>query len=326
MFVTTLRVSGLRDAPEWEGADLQRVVELPPGPPGIAIADALDLFAGSLDAVALRLALERLGLARGGEILEEGGLPVQADITDPGAVAAWVDVERTRNVTVQVELEPDPPLFGRLRELALRDPRLVTALGQSPTIRVKAGWLLSRDRSVAAIGLSELAVGEVAFPATGAERPAWLLQILQDVGGRFRRVDWREGEAALSARLRDAALSADPDRRRAYRAAVEALAGEPFGLGALELVQDAPAEAAPPGTPAGVHACFGSSLRRTRQFGPAAVEALRLVEAVHLAGPDVLVVEAPGSLQRDPAAVRAWLAAATESSLEQVFLVPGGGR
>jgi hypothetical protein len=251
-------------------------------------------------------------------MLEEHGLPTQVWLSDIGGVSALVRVEETRNFTVYAEIEPDPPLFGRLRELAVRDPRLVTALGQSPTIRVKVGWLLSNDHTTAAIGLSEVGIGEVGFALASAERPAWLPGFLRDLGARFGRTDPGEPGGVVAARLLEASLSSDGNARRGFQRAADVLAGPPFSLGHLELVR----------VQGRLHACFGTELLRARQFGPAATEALRLVEAVYVNAPDVLVVEAPGASVRDPATVREWLARATQgddATLEQVILVPGGG-
>ena len=73
--------------------------------------------------------------------------------------------------------------------------------------------------------------------------------------------------------------------------------------------------------------CFGPYLRRARQFGPAAEEALQLVYAAFLVAPDVLIVEAPGALQSDQQKTIEWLEQRTQgndATLEQVFIVPGG--
>jgi len=296
------------------------VVDLPPGPEGVAVADALTLLSASLDGERLKGALVRLGLCHPADdpgIIEELGLPTQVWLSDVAGVNALVNVEETRTFTVYVEVEPDPPLFGRLRELAVRDPRLVTALGQSPTVRVKVGWLLSNDHTMVAIGLSEVGIGEVGFSLASAERPMWLPGLLRDLGGRFGRPDPAEPEGALVARLLEAQLSGDPSLRRGFAKVADAVAAPPFSLGRLELVR----------TEGRVHACFGEQLLRARQFGPSAVEALRTVMAVYLSAPDVLILDAPGASTREPAAVREWLAGATEgdgATLEQVIVVPGG--
>lgn len=320
MYVTAVHLEGLRGAASWEATGLDRIVELPPGPLGIAVADALSTFAASLRAEALADALARLEICPEGtdpEIVAERRMPVQFRVGDPGAIAALVDLETTRQFTVFVDIEPDPPLYGRLRELAVREPRLVTALADEPTIRIKLGWLLSRDYSTVAVGITEAGVGDISFQAASAERPEWLDQLLRDLGARFTRVYARAPLEGLVERMLDASLSHDPDAREGFERAAEALATPPFGLGRLQLVRSG----------GRLHACFGPELLRARQFGPAAAEALRLVEAVYLDAPDVLVVESPGGSQVDPQAVRTWLAEATrgdDATLEQVWMVPGG--
>lgn len=321
MYVSAIEVEGFRAAPQWSGPELGRVVDLPAGPVGVAVADALSVVAASLDGDRIAGPLRALGLLHGGEVvdlIEEGGLPVQFRVAEPAAVSALVDLERTRQISVRVRFVVDPPLYGRLRELAVREPRLVTALGQDPRIRMKVGWLFSQDLRVAAIGLTEVAIGGVMFPGSGPERPTWLGPLLVELGRRFVRVDGAEPIESVSRRLYDASLSPDPVVRARYLRAASVLGEAPFGLGALGWVRVR-------GLP---DPRLGASLLSLRQVGPAGADALRLVEAVRQRAPDVLVVEAPGAAQRDPKAVREWLAAATEgdaATLEQVFLVPGGG-
>jgi len=320
VYVTAVEIEGFRGAAQWSGPELGRVVELPPGPIGVAIADALSIVSASLDGDRIAPPLRTLGLLHGGEVVdvvEENGLPVQFRVFDPASVSALVDLERTRQLSVRVRFTVDPPLYGRLRELAAREPRLVTALGQDPRIRLKVGWLFSQDLGVVAIGVTEVAIGGVMFPGSGPERPSWMGPLLKDLAGRFARVDGGEPIDAVTRRLYEASLASDPAVRARYLRTAAALGEAPFGLGALGWVRSR-------GLP---EARLGSALLGLRQVGPAGAEALRLVEAVHQRAPDVLVVEAPGAAQRDPKAVREWLAHATEgdgATLEQVFLVPGG--
>jgi len=320
VYVTAIEIEGFRGAPQWSGPELGRVVELPQGPIGVAVADALSVVAASLDGDRIAPPLRTLGLLHGGEVVdvvEENGLPVQFRVGEPAAVAALVDLERTRQLSVRVRITVDPPLYGRLRDLAVREPRLVTALGQDPRIRMKVGWLFSQDLGVVAIGLTEVAIGGVMFSGSGPERPSWLGPLLKDLSGRFVRVDGAESIDAVGRRLYEASLSSDPAVRARYQRTAAALGEAPFGLGALGWVRSR-------GLP---EVRVGAALLGLRQVGPAGADALRLIEAVHHRAPDVLVVEAPGAAQRDPKAVREWLAQATEgdkATLEQVFLVPGG--
>ena len=318
MYATAIRIRGLRQANELDLDELEPTVQLPPGPEGVALADGLTLFGATLNGESLPAALRCLGLAgfEGGfEVLEEDGFPVQVSLDNATNVRSLLTESAQRRVTVFVHMALDPPLFGRLRGFAARDPRLVTALGQQPTLGVKIGWLFTRDHSVASLAIHEVMVGESSFSVN--ERPPWMAPLLQEVGRRFARVSWADDAASLSGRFHKASLSPDPKVRQRFRAASRALANEPFRLGELEIVA----------TGNGVEACLGEELMRIRQFGPAAMEALRLVEAVHLVAPDVLVVEAPGMACPNTQKIQEWLSANTsgpEATLEQVFFVPGG--
>lgn len=317
MLVTGVRVAGLRDADGYVKADIESRVDLPSGPQGIAVADALDLFAAGLCTDRVPGVLDRLGVASTEvEVLEEDGLPVQASWSSGLGVRTLLAGDAARRITVWVEVAPDPPLFGQLRELAVREPRLVAALGNSPRIGIKVGWLFTKDLTTASIAVLELKVGDLGFPAVGPERPKWAPRVLKQLGERFGRVR-RRSSTELAGVLLDASLSADPRRRDAFRRASDALADAPFNFGALQLVR---AEDA-------LWACFGPDLRRARQYGPSAEEALQLVVAAYLDAPDVLVVEAPGALQPDSDEVVEWLVARTQgndATLEQVFFAAGG--
>lgn len=318
MYVSSIHVQGLRGAEEFEATKLDRVVELPAGPSGIAVMDALSLFAASLDKNAMAPTLVRLGLLRDPaalEMVEEDGFPVQITLPDAFGVPSLLPVDGSRQVTITVDVALDPPLFGRLRGLAVRDPRLVTALGEGAKVSIKVGWLFTNDLVTASVGVLGVMVGDSRFQATGGERPAWLPPLLHDLGARFARVGWDGSDVAR--RLLDAALSQDPDRRGRFAKCAEILVKPPWLLGRLELVRVGDQ----------VEACFGPGLMRARQFGPAAAEALRLVEAVVLDGPDVLLVESPGIAQGDPAAVRGWLdlqASGEQATIEQVVVAYGG--
>lgn len=320
MYVTSLHVQGLRGAEEFEARALERIVDLPAGPSGVAIADALSLFVGALDKRALQKALLDLALAPNLdaiEITEADGFPTQVRLPDGAGVRAILPTDGSRNVRISVELELDPPLYGRLRGFAVRDPRLVTALGAGARVTVKVGWLFTTDITVASLTVLGLTVGDTAFPLTGSERPSWLADLLKDVGGRFGRVVAGESADAIAKRLMSAAFSADPERRRRYQRVSEACEKSPFSLGRLEIVAERDR----------VEACFGPDLARARQYGPSAAEALRMCEAVLLDAPDIVIIEAPGFSQRDAALVRGWLEAharGDRATIEQVILAPGG--
>lgn len=320
MYVTSLHVQGLRGAEDFEAHALERLVDLPAGPPGIAVADALSLFVGALDKNRLLTAIVDLGLvadAATAEVIEGEGFPSQITFPDGSGARALLPVGGSRNVRISVEVELDPPLYGRLRGLAVRDPRLVTALGAGARVTIKVGWLFTTDLTCASLTVLGLTVGDTSFPLTGSDRPSWLPELLKDLGGRFGRVVAGESADRIARRLMNAALSVDPERRRRFARVADACERPPFALGRVEIIQEA----------GRVEVCFGPDLARARQFGPAAAEALRLIEAVVLDAPDVLIIEAPGFAQRDPAQVRGWLqshASGERATVEQVILAAGG--
>ena len=172
MLVHGIRVAGLRDAEGFVRTDLGARVELSGGPEGVAVADALDLFAAGLVAGRIPTTLARLGISGEVEVLEEDGMPVQASWDDPWGARTLVAGDSARRITVWVEVIPDPPLFGQLREMAVREPRLVAGLSDSPRIAARVGWLFTKDWTAASIAVLEFRVGDMAFPASGPERPA----------------------------------------------------------------------------------------------------------------------------------------------------------
>ena len=306
MFVTRIEADGLRHAPRLSGLD--RTPSLPAPPAAVAVADALRLFTVAVDP-SRATSLRPLGWV--GASTE----PLHDDDTQrvdmllgllPGAVRRSLEPD-VRSVAVDVSMAPDPPLYGRLREHAVRDPRLVTALGQEAELHVKAGWLLTSDRASASPDLLGARMGDVSFPLAGKERPAWLLPLLVDLVARIAVVDPDEPLGAVTDRLFAAAISHRSEPRRAWARAAAALSAPPFDLPTPEWVT----------VDDGLTLAFGEHLLAPRQLGRRAAEAVRLVEATIVRAPDVLVV--PMELPDD---VVAWLHAHTdgdEATLEQVF-------
>lgn len=317
MLVTGIRVEGLRTAPELSVTEPERMAFLADGPDGIAMLDALELAVAVCDPSRTAGILESMGIADDAdqvEVIVEDHLAVQVSF-DTGDAAQLVDPGMGRTLRIHVDLELDPPLFGNLREQALRDPRLVNALGDA-TMSLRVGWIWTKDLTTASLGLLGVAVGEVSFPTAGADRPTWLPELLHEIAGRIRRVH-NEPADVIAARLHAAALSSDPEQRRRFAQVAGALGEPPFELGHLELAH----------LSGRIQACFSPRLLRARQLGPAAAEALRLTEAVWLDQPDVLLVERPGACQAVPADVEAWLETRTEGDravLEQVLVARGG--
>ncbi len=314
MIIRRLKADGLRESVDFTG--LSGRVDAPSGPAGLALADALDLFAAALEPDRVAPTLARLGVAAIDEVevLSEQGAPVQASWPSSEGVDALL--AETQSLSIEVEITLDPVLFGMLREQAVRDARLATALADA-TLHLRIGWLFTNDRCTAAPSLNALRVGSTAFPLTGTDRPRWASDLARAVAGRVHRLTWDDDARAVAVRLHDASLSADPAVRAGFSRARAALAQVPFGLGSLELVRG----------PTGLEPRFGDELRPARAYGPSAAEALRLVEAVFVVRPDVLVVEAPGIAQVSTQEIAEWLVSATEgneATLEQVVLVPGG--
>lgn len=318
MLITHLRTEGLRAA---DGVDLvrpgrQRV--LPQGPAGVGLLDGLSLAVAALDPSRTVPTLTDLGVIADpgqAELLVEHELPVQVSLEDAD-VAMLVDADQSRTIRVHLDAELDPPMFGRLREHAMRDPRLVSALGEA-TLALKAGWVWTTDLTTASISVLSVAVGGVSFPLVGADRPTWMTGLLHDVATRIRRAAPAD-EAALSHRLLAASLSPDPEVRARFERLRRLTAEAPFELGELGLVR----------TGDRVRTCFGSSLLRPNQLGPAALDALALTTSVILDQPDVLFAVRPAASLPDPAAVLTWLKGCTtgdDAVLEQYIEAPGGG-
>lgn len=309
MRIDALHIEGLRHAPDWTAEDLGRRVDLPVAPAGIAVADALALLAAGLDAERTESILARAGLA-GKELealLDDREMPEQVSGLLPAEVEALLDPEGGRRVVISAKLALDPPLFGQLREESMRDPRMLSALGEDPTVSLKVGWLFTHDFETTSVGILELKVASSPFPTGRNERPRWMDGLLRSIGTRIGGVGARGGASRLGEVLLNAALSADPSVRTRYARLVQTLAGPPFDLGRLELVGRSPMP------------CFGPDLVRARQMGPRSVRALRVASAALVDAPDVLVVE-------DGVAARwgGWLESLThgdDATLEQVFLL-----
>ncbi len=317
MYVTQVRTEGLR-----RGADLRglgRSVSLQAGEAGAVVADALMLWAGTLAPTTLPRRLVELGAASTEDAVEctvdKGWLEgVGCDLG--GELIAMLSPGE-RRFAIEVTIQADPPFFGRLREHAVRDPRLVTALGEASTMTVRVGWFLSEDGCSTTVGLLALAVGRTAFPVTGTERPVWAPAILSTMGKRFSRTGRVESLANMGARLLAVATGANAECRRSLERASKALSKAPFYFGALELVSVGD----------GVVPTFGPDLVRARRLGPAALNSLALVEQVFVEQPDVLIVDGAGAGFRRPNAVRKWVEGRTDgedATLEQVFFTDGG--
>jgi len=317
MFVTDVRTEGLRHSVQLTG--LGRRVDLPSGAAGAAVGDALMLWAGTLSPARLTQTLLRLGAASSAEAVEltvEKGWLTGVG-TDAGHELVALLAPGERRFAVEVTIEADPPFFRRLREHAVRDPRLVTALGQAPTLGVKIGWFLSADGNSTTVGLLGLTVGKSGFPVTGSERPAWAPAVLKEVGERFARVRSEDSLEALGERLLSVATGLSGERRARLETGCAATARAPFHLGRLSWVRVGDA----------VVPAFGTDLVRASRLGPAGQHAAALIEQVYVEQPDVLVVMGCGAGFSSAARVKRWVERRTDgadATLEQVFFADGG--
>jgi hypothetical protein len=243
------------------------------------IAEACALASAALDRSRLLGAARRLGWV--GAATEVGGDAQDPDLGGLSAAGVGRVVERgQRTVTVELQFGLDPTLFGRFREAAIREPRLAQALATDAPLTVKLGWFLARDHTSASPSVLALRLGEVAFETSGKDRPAFLTELLPELGRRLRVGDPFEDPADLAARLLRASLAPEA-RQRSGWASVRALAAAPpFSLPTPELVS----------VDGRVDLAFGPELRSWRRLGRPAVDAVRWLADAYVEQPDVLIV------------------------------------
>lgn len=280
MWISNVEVRGLEGLPEdgrsWSLDRIQRADDP-------RLADALVLFGGAL--------------AEGRRADMQGWLGWTGTWTDDELAldaVAFELVEGARpSVVVEAEVRPDPPLYGRLREAVLRDPRLAMGLA-SGTLTVRVGWLATPDRRVVRPDLLGVRLGEIDLPL--AELPGWVRPLLADIGHRIvpaRRVADLEADAE---RVRAALHGQDRLHRKAARALLDVLELE------LLLTDD------------GVR-FTGAGLMPLRWADRESVERIGLACTVLLGRPDVLVA---GRSSSD-----GWLEqqlAGDDAALEQVVI------
>ncbi|MEZ4319354.1 MAG: hypothetical protein R3F61_17705 [Myxococcota bacterium] len=301
MWLSSIEVRGL--AAE-AGTEWDRLGTLEPAGP---VGDALALLVAALRP---SRAVEVAAMLGWGECTLEDR---EITIGRPSAVRRVLEVGPRPQVTVEVVVQPDPPMFGRLRDAVLRDPQLAGGLGQG-SLTIRVGWLFTPDLAVASLDLLGVALGDV--PVSLADRPPWVDRVLADIGGRIGFVDWRTPVEAIARSLCDGLLAPDPARREAVSHALEDVAAPPFSV-PLQIVRESRAATV---RDSDVQLAVGDSLAPLHWSGRAAEDAARLVHAVHVEHPDVLVVREPVSTE-----VHAWLVAQTEgddATLEQVLVAP----
>lgn len=302
MFVTAIEVQGFRDLPRFAVADLGPVVRLRgPTPQTTALGDAIELFFAALQPAALTRLLRRWGALAPGEEAEVLGAPApeQATWKDPLA-CRWI-ADDGRALTVTLEIALDPVQIAALRGQAVREPRLVAALGRDTLARITVGALLATSYDALALSVQGVVIGGEPFPYAPQQRAPWMSALLMGLAGRFTRHAMDDIPAA-AALILDCATSWD--RFGAYARWQAALA------------PTVPAPRAARG-PGGRPTLLSEDLPM-RRHGDAAVARAALAADVFLSGADLLWVEA-----EDP-----WVEAAIEgdgSPLEQVWRVHKDG-
>src|SRR5690606_13862227 len=121
MWVRRVHIEGLGIASPIERTELQRAHLEPRGPGGPGLADGLRLVAAFLQPDRAPRILKSLDLATADTAYSlDGSLLDEVERLDPHGVDALVDARFPRHITVEIELELDPPTYGTVRELASR--------------------------------------------------------------------------------------------------------------------------------------------------------------------------------------------------------------
>ncbi len=186
MWLTSLEATGLRDP--LPSQDLSRMAALPAPPGGTLVADALGLWVAGLHAGSTARELTRLGFAGDASTYDrQDGMPGTVEGLAPDATRALLAAGE-RQVVVEVGLRLDPPLYGRLRQRAIREPWLVDALSAGADLGVKVGWMVTTDHTVASPSVLRLTLGDTPLRPPGGEEPAWLGAVLAEIAGRVCRL------------------------------------------------------------------------------------------------------------------------------------------
>lgn len=310
MWIRALSAEGLAGLPLLEARDLGRVVRVggPPRAQG-ALFDALTLALGAFSVADAERSVGRLG--QGHEVRASGHpLPESIELGRPERLRALLEPEGERAIKLHLELELDPPQFGLMREHARRSPELAAALGEeAATLRLSLGWAFTRDFTVATFSVFGVRLGEVA-PTPGTPAP-WKDALLKTLARRGRV----RGPLELDVQaIAHAERSPSRPRRQAVARLRKALSAPPFDLPRLELVD--PGDGQP-------WLALGEALAPLEAYGPAAVDAVGLAEALFIDPSEILALRAPGAMAADPGAVVGWLEAlvqADDSPLEQLWL------
>jgi len=210
MLITSVHVSGFRDLPNFNAKKLGRVVCLKgPGPSTTALGDAIQLCFAALNPVQVAPLLRRWGVLAPDEVPEIIGAPFpdQAIWTDQTAAKALVADPIARTLKVTLELRLDPILFGQLRALATRDPRLVSALAKGSTAKIEVGALFTQTFDAVAFNVHKLVIGNEAFSTKSTDQPKWVGTFLNQLSNRAMRHNPVQAVQDVAQAAMDAATS-----------------------------------------------------------------------------------------------------------------------
>lgn len=311
MLLTSVRVEGLRSAPVAHLDDLATQQVLPPGL-SAALADGLCLFQAAVCPSTTAAHLHALGIAGPDTTWTQDQARLdEVEELHAGGVRDLVAEAPHPHVTVHLSVVPDPPMFGTLRDLAVRDPRWVAALGSGAALHIRLGWLFNRAATHASVAVLAVQVGEERFSPSEPDTAAWLPDVLTTIGGKIHRLPDHTPPEDQARGVFEAQLSSQAPVRAAAARAARSLARAPFGWGTLEVVRH------PEGQ---LRLAFGPSLTPLRTLGPDAARAVELVHAVEARQPDILVAHLPPR-----ARWRTWTERhldGTDATLAQVLWLP----
>ena len=310
MVILSVTAEGFAELAPTPITGLGRVVVVG-GPPRSreALALAVELGLGALDAETCRLAFARLGTAPSVEP-DPSGAAASVSLGEPARLKPLLAPHGQATLKISLTLSVDPPLFGLLRELAARDPRLVTALAdEDARLTLRVGYAFSADLASVSPALFSIHLGELSLRPNEDKSPAFDA-LVRSLRGRVRGRGPLELDLAALAR---AERAAEPRSREGVRQLRAALAAPPFSLGELALIAQDEL----------LWAGFGPTLCPAEAHGPGPLDALGLAATLLVDPAEILVLRRPEALSDDPAALLVWLRAQAEGAggVEQLFLI-----
>ncbi len=190
MLIKAIEVEGFRDLESFQARDLDSVVadRRSVSRDHGARGRTRPVLRGDGAAALLRM-LHRWRVPAPGEAPEIVGVHLPEEVTWSGssvAARAMVRGAHQRDLKITLELAPDPPQFGALRDLAAKEPRILLAIARGGNLRVTVGALFTNTFDGLALTVHSFAVGDEAFPLSSG-RPEWLTTFLRGLATRWHR-------------------------------------------------------------------------------------------------------------------------------------------